>query len=132
MYTTENGKKKLRPEYLDITDVRKKTGLATNGTYTWFDYDAHLIPATQEQRDAYDLARKHDSVYHVRPQYIESELSNVSLLQAAVDKHRNEQITKFILGQRSMDEWDQYVSEAKKIGVDELMKITQTAYDRLK
>lgn len=132
VYTTENGKKKLRPEYLDITDVRKKTGLATNGTYTWFDYDAHLIPATQEQRNAYDLARKHDSVYHVRPQYIESELSNVSLLQAAVDKHRNEQITKFILGQRSMDEWDQYVSEAKKLGVDELMKITQTAYDRLK
>jgi putative aldouronate transport system substrate-binding protein len=31
-----------------------------------------------------------------------------------------------------LDQWDQYVAEAKKIGVDELMKITQTAYDRLK
>lgn len=132
VYTTENGKKKLRPEYLDITDVRKKTGLATNGAYTWFDYDAHLAPATQEQRDAYDLARKHDSFFPVKPQYIVSELSNVTLLQTAVDKHRNEQITRFILGERPLDQWDQYVAEAKKVGLDELMKITQTAYDRLK
>ncbi|WJH34440.1 extracellular solute-binding protein [Paenibacillus sp. CC-CFT747] len=131
-YTTENGKKKLKPEYLDVTDLRKKTGLATNGTYTWFDYDAHLAPASQEQRDAYDLARKHDSPYRVRPQYNESELSNVSLLQAAVEKHRNEQITRFIIGERSLDQWDQYVAEAKKLGVDELAKITQAAYDRLK
>lgn len=132
VYTTENGQKKLRPEYADVTDVRKKTGLATNGAYTWFDYDAHLIPATQEQRNAYELARKHDSVYPVKPQYVESELSNVTLLQTAVEKHRNEQITRFILGERPLDQWEQYVAEAKKIGVDELMKMSQTAYDRLK
>lgn len=101
MYITENWKKKLRPEYLDITDVRKKTGLATNGTYIWFDYDAYLVPATPEQRAAYEQARKNDTIYQVSPQYVESEHANVSLLQTAVEKHRNEQITKFILGQRA-------------------------------
>ncbi|MNI02639.1 Lipoprotein LipO precursor [compost metagenome] len=132
IYTTENGKRKLRAEYQDVTDLRKKTGLATNGAYSWFNYDAHLAPATQEQRDTYDLARKFDSFMPVKPQYIQSELSNVSLLQTAVEKHRNEQITRFILGERPMDQWDQYVSEANKIGVSELMKVAQTAYDRLK
>ncbi|MDF2657828.1 MAG: transporter substrate-binding protein [Paenibacillus sp.] len=128
----EDGNKKLRAEYLDVTDVRKKTGLATNATYMWFDYDAHLVPATQEQRDAYTQARKHDSIYRVKPQYAEDELANVSLLQAAIDKHRNEQLTRFILGERSLDQWDQYVMEANKLGLDELMKITQKAYDRLR
>lgn len=132
VYITENGKKKLRPEFLDVSDVRKKTGLATNGTYTWFDYDAHLVPATPEQRAAYDQARKYDSVYRVKPQFNEGELSTVALLQTAVDKHRTEQLTRFVLGERPLDQWDQYVAEAKKIGVDELMKLTQTAYDRLK
>ena len=132
VYTTVNGEKKLRDEYQDVTDVRKKTGLATNGAYSWFDYDAHLAPATQEQRDTFDLARQYDSFFPVRPQYIESELSTVSMLSTAVDKHRNEQITRFILGQRSLEEWDQYVTEAKEIGLNELMKISKTAYDRLK
>jgi len=59
-------------------------------------------------------------------------LANVSLLQAAIDKHRNEQLTRFILGERSLDQWDQYVAEANKLGLDELMKITQKAYDRLR
>ncbi|SDE40338.1 putative aldouronate transport system substrate-binding protein [Paenibacillus sp. UNCCL117] len=132
IYTNENGQRKLKPDYLDVTDVRKKTGLATNGAYTWFDYDAHLAPATPGQREAYDQARKHDSVFRVKPQYNESELTTVSMLQSAVDKHREEQITRFILGERSLDQWDQYVAEAKKLGLDELTKLTQTAYDRLR
>lgn len=131
VYVTENGERKLRPEYLDVTDVRKKTGLATNGAYIWFDYDAHLAPSSQEQRDAYDLARQHDSVYRVNPQFNESELNTVSLLQSNIDKHREEQLTRFILGERSLDQWDDYVAEAKNLGLDELTDLVRQAYERL-
>ncbi|GIP34599.1 hypothetical protein J2TS4_38090 [Paenibacillus sp. J2TS4] len=131
VYVTDNGVKKLRPEYLDVSDVRKKTGLATNTAYAWFDYDAHLVPATEEQRQAYELARQHDSAFRVGPQYVESELNRVSLLQTAINKHREEQITRFILGDRDLSEWDQYVQEAINLGLDELMDITREAYKRV-
>lgn len=131
VYLTENGERKLKPEYLDVTQVRKETGLATNGAYTWFDYDAHLVPASEEQKQAYDLARQHDSVYRVKPQYNESELNEVTLLKTNIDKHRLEQITKFILGERDLAEWDAYVAEAKQLGLDRLMEITKEAYGRL-
>ena len=36
----------------------------------------------------------------------------------------------FVLGQRSLSEWDAYVSEIKSMGVDELVQIHQTAYER--
>ncbi|WP_010277460.1 extracellular solute-binding protein [Paenibacillus senegalensis] len=131
VYVTENGERKLRSEYADVTDVRKKTGLATNGTYTWFDYDAHLVPASEEQRAAYDLARQHDSQYIVNPQFNESELNEVTLLQSNIEKHMQEQITRFILGERPLDQWDDYVAEAKNLGLDQLMEFVKEAYNRL-
>ncbi len=40
-------------------------------------------------------------------------------------------ITRFIIGDLDIDsKWDSYISELKSIGVEELIKTAQSAYDR--
>ncbi|WP_135555133.1 type 2 periplasmic-binding domain-containing protein [Paenibacillus cymbidii] len=129
-FTVENGKKKMKADIVDVTDLRKKTGLATYGTYTWIDYDAHLALSSKELQAAFADAPKYDSTYKALPAFSSSEDETVSTTGAAVDKHRNENVAKFILGERPLSEWDQYVAEQKKLGLDKLLTLYKTAYDR--
>jgi len=129
-YTVENGKKKMKADIVDVTDLRKKTGLATYGTYTWIDYDAHLSLSSKELQAAYAEAPKYDSYYKTSPAFTDSEQEVVSTTEAAVIKSRDENISKFILGERPLSEWDQYVAEQKKLGLDKLLQMYKTAYDR--
>ncbi|CAG7645790.1 hypothetical protein PAESOLCIP111_05023 [Paenibacillus solanacearum] len=129
-YTVENGKKKIKSDFIDIADLRKKTGLATNGAYQWIDYDAHLSLASKELQAAYTESRKYDGPYNQKPAFNEKELETISTIGQAIDKNRLENISKFILGTKSMDEWDKYVDGVKKLGLQQLLDTYKTAYDR--
>lgn len=129
-YTLDAGKKKIKPDYIDVADLRKKTGLATNGTYTWIDYDAHLSMATPELQAAYVEARKYDGPYRPQPSYNEKEFELLSTVGTAIDKNRNESIAKFILGTTSMDDWAKYVDGAKKLGVQQIIDTYMAAKAR--
>lgn len=129
-YTMENGKKKIKSEFIDIADLRKKTGLATNGTYNWIDYDAHVSMASKELQAAYAEARKYDGVYNQRPSFNEKELDLISTVGMAIDKNKLETVSKFILGTRSLDEWDKYVDGVKKLGLQQLLDTYKAANER--
>ena len=36
----------------------------------------------------------------------------------------------FIMGKKSFDEWDAYVSQMKELGIERAIEIYQNAYDR--
>jgi putative aldouronate transport system substrate-binding protein len=130
-YTVTNGKKQLiKDKFVDVSDMRKKTGLATNGVYTWIDFDAHLSLASPELQAAYPEARKYDDVFRARASFNEKEQEIISTSGLAIDKHREESITKFILGEKSLNDWDKYVDEAKKLGLQKVMDTYKTAYER--
>lgn len=130
-YTVENGKNKLKPEYPTVPDLRKKTGLSTNGVYTWFDYDAHLSLSSPELQSAYEQARNYDALQQPMPAFSAEELDDINVPDAAIKKSRDENIAKFILGSRSLSEWDKYVEELKKLGLDHVISVYKTAHDRL-
>lgn len=44
--------------------------------------------------------------------------------------YSQELATKLALGQKSLDNWDQYISELKKLGLDDLIAINQQLLDR--
>lgn len=129
-YTVENGVKKIKSDYKDITDFRKKTGLATHGTYTWIDYDAHLSLASDELKKAYEQARKYDAPFRPIPSFTDKEQELISTTGEAVNKHREENVSKFIMGGRSLAEWDKYVDESKKLGLQQVMDTYKAAFDR--
>ena len=65
--------------------------------------------------------------------YTEDEIDTVNEIQQNIDAYKTDNITRFIIGDLDIESgWDSYVDELKKIGVDELVKISQDAYDRLK
>ncbi|WP_159887209.1 extracellular solute-binding protein [Paenibacillus puerhi] len=131
-YTKEGDKKKFKPEFTDLTEMRKKTGLATSGTYTWFDYDAHLSLFTPDLQKAYTEARKYDPVaMQPRPAFTEKEMEVLSVTGQAVKKFREESFAKFVTGSRPLSDWDKYVQEMNNLGVQKLVDTYKEAYKRV-
>jgi putative aldouronate transport system substrate-binding protein len=51
-------------------------------------------------------------------------------LKADIDTYNDEMFNKFVMGKESLDNFDKYVSTLKGMGVDEMIKIHQSAFDR--
>lgn len=130
-FKVENGKKKFIQSFVDVGDLRKKTGISTNGAFTWFDYDAHLSLATPELQQTYTEARKMDAKLKPQLAFTEKEMETMTTTGEAVKKHREENISKFVLGQRSLDDWGKYLDEAKKLGYEKVLEIHKQSYDRM-
>lgn len=131
-YTTEGGAKKFKPEFTDVTEMRKQTGLQTSGTYTWIDFNAHLSLFSPDLQNAYKEAAKYDPpAMQPRPAFTEAQNEVISITGQAINKHRDESFAKFVTGTRSLSEWDKYVEEMKKLGVETLLNTYKTAYERI-
>jgi putative aldouronate transport system substrate-binding protein len=131
-YTVENGVKKFKPEYADLTEMRKKTGLQSSGTYTWIDYEAHMSLFTKDLVFAYKEAAKYDPAgMQPRPAFTEKENEVISVTGQALKKHREEGFAKFVLGSRDFSEWGKYVEEEKNLGVQKLVDTYKEAHKRM-
>ena len=60
----------------------------------------------------------------------DEENERISDLTADFETYYKELLTKLVLGQKSMDDWDTYMKEMQELGLDELISITQARYDR--
>ncbi|MEF3311867.1 extracellular solute-binding protein [Paenibacillus sp. GYB004] len=130
-YEEANGKKKYLDAFKTMSDLREKPGLLNYGTYTWIDYSALLTLTSKETTDAYAAIGKYDSKLQPKPPFSEKENDVLTTIGQSVLKHREENITKFILGDKGMDQWDAYVGEAKKLGLDQVIRVYKDAYDRV-
>lgn len=131
-YTVESGQKKFKPEFTDVTEMRKKTGLQTSGTYAWLDFGAHLSLFSKDLQNAYKEAVKYDPpAMQPKLPYTETENEVLSVTGQAVKKHRDENFAKFVTGSRSLSEWDKYVEEAKALGIQKLIDINKEAHKRV-
>ena len=54
----------------------------------------------------------------------------INAYSADLNTYFSEQQTAFIMGTRSLDEWDDYVATVKSMGVDEMIAVNQAAVDR--
>ncbi|GAA3399510.1 extracellular solute-binding protein [Paenibacillus hodogayensis] len=129
-YEETNGTKKYLDEFKTLSDLREKPGLLNYGTYTWIDYNALLTTTSKETRDAYAVVGQYDSKLQPKPAFNEKENDVLTTVGQAIQKHREENITRFILGEKGMDQWDAYVADVKKLGLDQLVKVYKEAYDR--
>ncbi|MBP1988549.1 extracellular solute-binding protein [Paenibacillus eucommiae] len=130
-YDVVDGKKKFLEQFKTLSDLREKPGLLNSGTYTWIDYDSSLSISAKETQDAYVEARKYDSKLQPKPAYTDKENDVINSVGLTIQKHLEESITKFILGDRNISEWDQYVNEMNKLGVDQILAINKEAYGRV-
>ncbi|MGO4499203.1 extracellular solute-binding protein [Paenibacillus sp. 2RAB27] len=131
-FTLENGQKKFKPEFTDVTEMRKKTGLQTSGGYTWIDFGAHLSLFSKDLRAAYQEVVKYDlPAMQPKPAFTEAENEGLAVTGQAVKKSRDENFAKFVTGSRSLSEWDKYVKEIEGLGVQKLVDTYKTANKRV-
>lgn len=60
----------------------------------------------------------------------DQQLENKTKILTNLRTYSEELATKLALGQKSLDDWDNYISELKKLGLDQLMEIDQQLLDR--
>ncbi|MFD0958092.1 extracellular solute-binding protein [Paenibacillus chungangensis] len=130
-YQVVDGNKQFVTSYKDAIDQRIQTGLLTNGTYTWVDYNSSLVLASDELQTAYQEARKYDAPYRSIPDFNQQELEIITTKGAALDKYRDENVIQFIIGKQSFADWDKYVEGLHNLGLSELTALYKNAYDRL-
>jgi len=58
------------------------------------------------------------------------ESQRLASIMAEVNTYVNENMLKFIMGQQSLDNFDEYVKQIKRMNIDEAIKIQQAALDR--
>ncbi|HOJ10117.1 MAG TPA: extracellular solute-binding protein [Clostridiales bacterium] len=62
----------------------------------------------------------------------EDEINQVSEIQATLKTYVNECKTRFIMGDMSIEkDWNSYLAEIKRIGLDKFLEVCQAAYDRM-
>ncbi len=64
--------------------------------------------------------------------YTSEENEERAELEADLNGYVNEMTAQFVTGKKPFAEWDNYVNELKKMGLDDYLQICQTAYERYK
>jgi len=102
-------------------------------------YIMDTLKAPENKRDydyvqitiSYELAKYvPDEVVPRKLSYTLEEMEELAVLQPAISTYVEENITRFIVGDRSFDEWDAYLAEFEKLQLDRFLEIVQAAYDR--
>ena len=58
------------------------------------------------------------------------EANRIAELSTDLNTYSEELLTKLIMGEQSLDDWDTYMQDLKDLGLDELISINQGRYDR--
>ncbi|MDR2617783.1 MAG: hypothetical protein LBC62_02825 [Treponema sp.] len=60
------------------------------------------------------------------------EVERIAAISPDLNTYSNELISALILGEKSLANWDSYISDLKRLGLDELIGIFQARMDRAK
>ncbi len=129
-YKVEGGEKKFI-DCKDSTEMRIKYGLSTNGASLMYDFNATLTLCTPGLKEAYTKSRNFDANVPIDINLNAGENTKVVNICDQLLKRYQEETIKFIMGKKSFGEWDNYVSDMKALGLDEVISVYQGAYDRM-
>lgn len=132
-YNIADGKKKFIAVD-DYHDFLKKYGFTQVGLCTvhkqdviMLSYGEEAVKATLESPQ-YEL--RNNPVEYMQLTEAENEIK--ATIGANIGKHASETRAQFILGEKSFDEWDAYVKEIGKMGLQEYLDMFANAYERYK
>lgn len=111
-----------------------KFGLLSYGTCLKVDPSADEESYTDEQVAAFRAIEKYLEE-HVNPDawitFTEEEADELATYRDDIEAYAQEGLSKFMLGQRPMSEWDSFIEGFKDMGVDEMLKIYESAFNRI-
>lgn len=117
--------------YTTAAEMKQDTGFETFGFYQLYDFGGEMATFTQECRDATQLAREYDMEQQPVLSFNEEEQAVVNSVGTNIKTYVDESVSKFMLGERSFDEWDAYVAEVEALGLDQLKAVHESSYARV-
>ena len=140
-YEMVNGQPKYTDLILNNPDglaIAEALGRYTRASYTCVGIiDARYYEqyyTMPQQSEAFTLwntyAPNAINVIYPMASYTTEESEELAAINTAVNTYVSEECTKFIMGTRSLDEFDDFVAEIKELKIDKALEIKQAAYDR--
>ena len=132
-YEVKDGKKQF---ILKDGEVAKtKYGFQTIGTYLRVDPEAADASSSAEQVATTDFVLEH-TYDKLNPtqwlQFTDEESKLLADYDTSIRTFVEENLMKFVIGQRPLSEWDNFQKELGKLPIDDLLSIYETAYNRVK
>ena len=109
-------------------------GVGTYGLYQRIDEEAYEASYSQENVEACRATMPYLETYANPTMWIpfsDEEASRATQLVMELKSYCDEEISKFMLGQKPLTEWDAFQTGLTQMGVDELLKLYSQAYDRV-
>jgi len=117
-------------DFVDTTDLRNRTGLSTLGMYARFDYSSHMSLFSPELYNAYVQSPLTDQVPLGAVSFTDDEIFVLSTVGADIFSHKEEMIARFIVNERPLSEWDDFVDEMHRLGLDRVLEVYNAAQAR--
>lgn len=113
------------PEGATFFDLVNTFGLFQRGFYCLVDPPSHTASVASAEQ-AYAVTQVPIDMGEYRIPSISFSTANLEkhqILQAAIDTYSNEAIGQFITGQRPLSEWDSYLAELDRLGIQDWIKL---------
>ena len=95
--------------------------------------EQYVLDAQNEVIAAYNALHEYvpEQVFDYAPLTTE-ETEQIAEIKSSIKSYMLEMTGAFLAGNKDLDaDWDSYLAELKKIGIDEIIEVYQTAYDRV-
>jgi len=133
-YETVDGKRKFIVEN-EADNAQTLYGFKTIGTYTRIDPECIDASISEEQAATTDFI-----IGNIYPNldptlYLEfsaEDSKTLADLNTSINTHVEENIQKFIIGQRPLSEWESFRSELNELPVNELLALYEKVYNNVK
>lgn len=135
-YKMENGKPKYtdlilkNAKYPDRTDALQNEGIYLLWPYK---YDPSFLDQISEdplQKQVRDTYNKYMGENLPPLALSQEEKDQVTKIMADITTYKNEMVLKFIMGAESLDKFESYVANIKKMGLDTVLDIYNKAYQK--
>ena len=131
------------PTYTDLI-IKNPEGLAIGHSmakYIRANYSGPFVQdrrymeqylSTQQQKNAIETWMNTDADKHILPLLSHTQEENVELANIMLDieTHKEEMALKFIIGVESLDGFESFVEQLKKMEIERAIEIKQNALDR--
>jgi putative aldouronate transport system substrate-binding protein len=129
-YRVVSGKKQFIPEVTDISYASNEYGLFTSGNMAYIDFSAKESLMSEAVKQAYNQALDYILPISVMPPLTSEENDEIAIATQSIDKFMNEQISKMVIGNLPMSNWDAYIAGLKNLGIDKVLEVYNNAEAR--
>ncbi|QNK55876.1 extracellular solute-binding protein [Paenibacillus sp. PAMC21692] len=134
-YTVENEVPKFTDLILNNKDLNVQQILSQYSKQAGpYLTDKHRNTNTYPQQDeAAQVWSDTEAVKHMLPKFITptpEESAQAAKIETDLNSYKEEMFVKFIMGKESLDDFEKYQQQLKTIGVEKVIAIYQSAYDR--